>query len=527
MKKYFNTAGICYPDEHYMVNMDSRLQEIAQLIERGEYITLHKARQYGKTTTLHLLTEQLAQKYAIFSISFEGISENTYTVEASFVKRICGLFYNALLYGETDGISKEAQDVCKKMSNTDLKDSDLFSLSNLITKICMEAEKPVVLFIDEVDQASNQEIFLSFLGMLRDKYLKRKRQPTFQSVILASVYDIKNLRLKMRPASEHLYNSPWNIAADFNVDMNFCIKDIAGMLDEYNKDNHIKMDVLSIAKDIFDYTFGYPFLVSRICKIMDEILPKRNFNPVWTHEGVIEAIKELLLESNTLFDDMIKKLNDFPELKKMLYSMLFQGEKFLYNADSFICNIGLMFGFLKNSEGMIALSNRIFETRLYNLFLSEDLITSKIYKSALLDKNQFIKNKELDMERILMKFTEAFTEIYSDEDDSFLEENGRRFFLLYLKPIINGIGNYYIEARTRNMRRTDIIIDYLGKQYVCELKIWHGKEYHERGEKQLIDYLNYYHLKKGYMLSFNFNKKKEIGVKRIKIEDKVLVEAVV
>lgn len=391
----------------------------------------------------------------------------------------------------------------------------------------MEAEKPVVLFIDEVDQASNQEIFLSFLGMLRDKYLKRKRQPTFQSVILASVYDIKNLRLKMRPASEHLYNSPWNIAADFNVDMNFCIKDIAGMLDEYNKDNHIKMDVLSIAKDIFDYTFGYPFLVSRICKIMDEILPKRNFNPVWTHEGVIEAIKELLLESNTLFDDMIKKLNDFPELKKMLYSMLFQGEKFLYNADSFICNIGLMFGFLKNSEGMIALSNRIFETRLYNLFLSEDLITSKIYKSALLDKNQFIKNKELDMERILMKFTEAFTEIYSDEDDSFLEENGRRFFLLYLKPIINGIGNYYIEARTRNMRRTDIIIDYLGKQYVCELKIWHGKEYHERGEKQLIDYLNYYHLKKGYMLSFNFNKKKEIGVKRIKIEDKVLVEAVV
>ena len=239
MKKYFNTAGICYPEEHYMVNMDSRLQEIAQLIERGEYITLHKARQYGKTTTLHLLTEQLAQKYAIFSISFEGISENTYTVEASFVKRICGLFYNALLYGETNGISNEAQDVCKKMSNTDLKDSDLFSLSNLITKICIEAEKPVVLFIDEVDQASNQEIFLSFLGMLRDKYLKRKRQPTFQSVILASVYDIKNLRLKMRPASEHLYNSPWNIAADFNVDMNFCIKDIAGMLDEYNKENHI------------------------------------------------------------------------------------------------------------------------------------------------------------------------------------------------------------------------------------------------------------------------------------------------
>ena len=51
--------------------------------------------------------------------------------------------------------------------------------------------------------------------------------------------------------------------------------------------------------------------------------------------------------------------------------------------------------------------------------------------------------------------------------------------------------------------------------------------YHERGEKQLWDYLDYYHLKKGYMLSFNFNKKKELGVREIVLGDKVLVEAVV
>lgn len=42
-----------------------------------------------------------------------------------------------------------------------------------------------------------------------------------------------------------------------------------------------------------------------------------------------------------------------------------------------------------------------------------------------------------------------------------------------------------------------------------------------------MDYLDYYHLKKGYMLSFNFNKKKQIGVKEIQIDDKILIEAVV
>ena len=60
-----------------------------------------------------------------------------------------------------------------------------------------------------------------------------------------------------------------------------------------------------------------------------------------------------------------------------------------------------------------------------------------------------------------------------------------------------------------------------------ELKIWRGNAYKERGEEQLSDYLDYYHLKKGYMLSFNFNKKKEIGVKDIVFGDKLLVEAVV
>ena len=63
-------------------------------------------------------------------------------------------------------------------------------------------------------------------------------------------------------------------------------------------------------------------------------------------------------------------------------------------------------------------------------------------------------------------------------------------FLLYLKPIINGTGNYYIEAQTRDQTRTDVIVDYLGQQYIIELKIWRGERYNADGEKQIINYLN-------------------------------------
>ena len=320
---------------------------------------------------------------------------------------------------------------------------------------------------------------------------QKRKQPTFQSVILAGVYDIKNLKLKMRPDSAHQYNSPWNIAEDFTVDMSFQTEDIAQMLEEYESDRHTGMNIFSMAQEIYAYTSGYPFLVSRLCKIMDEFLPPKmqtlvaDHGSVWNREGLGEAVKELLTESNPLFDDMIKKLQDFPELKKMLYAILFNGENFPYNPDVHEMNIGMIFGLIKREEGTIAVANRIFETRLYNWFMAEDILDSKLYKAAVFDKNSFVQNHVLDMKKVLEHFTEAFTDIYADAEEAFLEENGRRFFLLYLKPIINGVGNYYVEARTRNMRRTDVIIDYCGKQYVCELKIWHGKEYHQRGEKQL------------------------------------------
>ena len=148
-------------------------------------------------------------------------------------------------------------------------------------------------------------------------------------------------------------------------------------------------------------------------------------------------------------------------------------------------------------------------------------------KMAQRDKSYFIHDGRLDMDMALKKFVDYFTEIYGDNDEKFIEDYGRKFFLLYLKPIINGVGNYYIEAQTRDARRTDVIVDYRGEQFIIELKIWHGNEYNERGEEQLSGYLDYYHKDKGYLLSFNFNRNKEIGVKEIKLGNKTIVEAVV
>ena len=64
-------------------------------------------------------------------------------------------------------------------------------------------------------------------------------------------------------------------------------------------------------------------------------------------------------------------------------------------------DIGTMFGFIKENDGQVVISNRIFETRLYNLFLSEELTSSVIYQTGERDKNQFVKDGILNMELVL------------------------------------------------------------------------------------------------------------------------------
>ena len=228
-----------------------------------------------------------------------------------------------------------------------------------------------------------------------------------------------------------------------------------------------------------------------------------------------------------MFDSMVKQLDIFRDLRDMIQDILYRGEKIVFNPDTRSINMGLMFGFLRQKDSQVIVANRIFEMRLLNLFIAEESVKSDIYAFSQADTNRFVTNRRLNMDLVLEKFVTYFTEIYGKNDQKFVEAQGRKLFLLYLKPIINGVGNYYLEAQTRDMRRTDVVVDYLGERFVKELKIWHGSEYNERGEKQLTDYLDYFRLQKGYMLSFNFNQNKVPGVKEIRMGEKTIIEAVV
>ena len=496
MRKRFNITGSCNPERHYMVDTEKRFKAVEGLIDGGAYFTINRARQFGKTTMLQMIRRRLSDKYLIIKTSFEGLGDESFKSIPEFVNTFCSLMTNFL-----QNIGEE-QNVWKFFDHKDLTSFE--ELSKVITCFCESSPKPVVLLIDEVDKSSDNQMFLNFIGMLRNKYLERNEGlgNTFHSVVLAGVYDIKNLKLKLRPDAEKKYNSPWNIAADFNVDMTFHPEEIAQMLNDYENDVHTGMDIKAISEEIYKYTTGYPFLVSYICKKIDE-----EFDQEWTSESIVKAVKVLVQGNSTLMDDLSKNLENNPEFREFMYSVSVNSVSYSFSLLNPMVNMGNMFSYIRDKNGRVVIHNLIFEEALFLYFTLDYTIKNNAKLSPF--QLNYVRNGKLNMEHVVTRFADLMHQEYRKNDEEFLERQGRLVFLSFLKPIINGIGFYYVEPQTRDNRRMDLVVTYDKQEFIVELKIWHGDKYEELGRDQLSEYLAIRGMEEGYLVTFDFSKNKQ------------------
>ena len=496
VKRTFNINGPCVPALHYMVDTSAKIDKIiSDYIDKGEYFTINRARQYGKTTTLEMLYQRLKEQYIVIDLSFEG-KEDYFSSLDTFSSGLCSDIRDIL---HLQSYTKQAAIFDESIDNK----LPLRDLGKRFTELCRMADKKVILTVDEVDKASDNQVFLSFLGMLRDQYISRNKRslPTFYSVILVGVHDIKNLKIKLRPEEKHSYNSPWNIAAAFDLDMSFSAFEIATMLEEYESDYHTGMDIGAVAEQIHYYTSGYPFLVSDLCKtIHDDSLE-------WSADGVNEAEKRVVKEKNTLFDDVTKNLINNPKFSDLVKRILLQGAHITFEDQNPEIDMGVMYGiFDKDSNNLVKVSNIIFETRIYNYFISVEA-TNGNFDNVASEKSVFIQQGHLNVTTVLNRFSQFMYSEYRDENSEFLERQAGLLFLCYLKPIINGTGHYVVEPETRGSRRMDIVVFYDKEEHIIELKIWRGEQYEQDGLNQLARYMAFRGRKHGYLLSFCDNVK--------------------
>jgi hypothetical protein len=474
-----------------------RFSAIMSLVKRGKYFTINRPRQYGKTTMLFALAHHLQKTpdYLPIRLNFEAADVEQLTSAVGFAQMFLWHVHNDL--------KRRNSDLAHLAENVPLNKNE--DLSTWISYFVKSVGKKVVLLIDEVDKSSNYRPFLDFLAVLRDKYQERADgEITFHSVVLAGVHDIKSLKFKLRNPDEAQSNSPWNIAADFKVAMEFEPIEIAHMLRQYSEAESVQMDFEAISERLYYYTSGYPFLVSKLCKIIaEDLLPQKSDQSCWTLDDLEASVQLLLREKNTNFDSLTKNIENNSELYDFLYRILVEGEVLPYNAHTPLMRMGVMYGILKDGRRGVAIHNRIYEQLIYTYMIDRNLEKGEV-KQARYVGDQFTQDDgSLDLEKVLVKFQSFMKEQYSKRDNPMKEREWRLIFLSFLKPIINGRGYAFKEVETSEEKRLDIVITYLHWRYIIELKRWSGEKSHERGLNQLADYLDIHGVSEGWLLIFD------------------------
>ena len=100
MKK-FNTTALCIPGRHYMVDLSERVDEIKKMVDAGEYFTINRARQYGKTTTIDALCRKLIIGNVVISLDFQDIEDGSFKNGGEFSKAFARIILDA---NEFDGL---------------------------------------------------------------------------------------------------------------------------------------------------------------------------------------------------------------------------------------------------------------------------------------------------------------------------------------------------------------------------------------------------------------------------------------
>ena len=155
--KYFNTEGRCSPRLHYMVNLEPRLELIKKrYIMHGSYFAINRGRQYGKTTMLQLLADDLKDEYIVVFMDFQEISSADFRNEEAFSKVFAKIYVRACREQQTDGVEMLTEPLCHFIEEE--KCAALQELFVKLSKGCGDSWKKIVLIIDEIDSAGNNQV---------------------------------------------------------------------------------------------------------------------------------------------------------------------------------------------------------------------------------------------------------------------------------------------------------------------------------------------------------------------------------
>ncbi len=501
MPRWFNTAGPCKADIHYMLPPTVRLPSLERLIAQESYFVIHAPRQTGKTTAMMALAKQLTESgsYAAVMVSAEvgaPFSDDPGKAELAILGAWGNAIANCLPPELQPPAWHEAPDGQRIQDN--------------LRAWAQASPRPLVLFIDEIDSLQD-EALISILRQLRDGY--RSRPKNFPlSVGLIGLRDVRDYKVASGGSDRLNTASPFNIKVRSLTLRDFNPMEVAQLYQQHTDDTGQVFTPEAI-ETAFYLTQGQPWLVNALAKeVVEEMVTDTAI--AITLEHIHEAKEVLIKRQDTHLDSLAERLRE-PRVKAIIEPILAGLELGNVPNDDiqFVIDLGLC---KMDPLGGLAIANPI-----YREVLPRVLTVTPMASLPQIAPTWLTKSGELNTDDLLQAFL-AFWRQHGEPllgSASYHEIAPHLVLMAFLHRVVNGGGTLEREYAI-GRDRMDLCLKYGNVTLGIELKAWRDKrgDPMESGIEQLDSYLARLGVNFGWLVIF------DLRAKALPIEERLTSE---
>jgi DNA polymerase III delta prime subunit len=490
MKRFFNTAGPCKADIHYMLPAAERLPEALRLIEQQGYFVVHAPRQTGKTTTMMALARELTQsgQYVAALVSLEVGAAFNDDIDAA-ERAILENWQNTLEFR----LPGELQPPAWAESQPGQR------LNSALTGWARVAPRPLVLFLDEIDALQNQ-LLISVLRQLRAGYGERPRGFPY-ALALIGLRDVRDY--KVAAGGTGALRARLNTASPFNVKVRsltldlFTLDEVATLYSQHTADTG-QLFTQAATRRAFDLTQGQPWLVNALAKMaVEELAPAPTVPITPTH---IDQAKEILIgRQETHLDSLAERLRE-PRVRQIIEPMLAGRTLGDVPEDDrrFVIDLGLI---RRDPAHGLVIANPIYREIVPRMLASGPQDTLPYVRPIWLQADG-----SLDTAQLLQAFL-AFWRQHGQPllaSAPYHEIAPHLVFMAFLHRVVNGGGSLEREYAIGS-RRMDLCLRHGDLVLGIELKVWRDGERDPLAEGlgQLDHYLSGLSQQTGWLVIFD------------------------
>ncbi len=489
MPRWFNTAGPCQEDIHYMLSPTTRLPDLEELIQQRSYFVVHAPRQTGKTTAMLALAQQLTEsgRYGAVMVSVEvGSAFNNDPSAAELA--ILGTWRDTI----EDYLPSELQPTAWIYNTPGQRiKENLRAFSRAI-------KRPLVLFIDEIDSLQD-ETLISVLRQLRDGY--RSRPKNFPSSVgLIGLRDVRDYKVASGGSDRLNTSSPFNIKVSSITLRNFNAEEVVELYQQHTEDTG-QIFTPEATATAFDLTQGQPWLVNALAKEVVEKMVKDRSIPI-TKEHILQAKEILIARQDTHLDSLAEKLRE--KRVRNIIEPILAGQTLgdTPNDDrQYLIDLGLL---RRDPAGGLVIANPI-----YREVIPRALVQGTQDSLPHISPSWLTQSGELNKDALL----EAFIKFWRQHGEPLLgsavyhEIAPHLVLMAFLHRVVNDGGTLEREYAIGS-DRMDLCLRYGSTTLGIELKVWREKKRDPQNEgiEQLESYLARLGLNEGWLVVFDRRK---------------------